>query len=109
MSQASRPPNSPDSEAFPTPLFGPDGDGQAPRVVPVSGGAGPQPLGPQQPRFLDRVRREIRLRHYSIRTESAYVDWIRRFIIFNDKRHPNEMGASEVAAFALTHRNCYPC
>jgi integron integrase len=57
---------------------------------------------PAQPRLLDRVRREIRLRHYSIRTETAYVDWIRRFIIFNDKRHPSEMGPSEVAAF-LTH------
>lgn len=42
------------------------------------------------------------MRHYSIRTEGAYVDWIRRFIIFNDKRHPSEMGPSEVAAF-LTH------
>lgn len=52
-----------------------------------------------QPRLLDRVRREIRVRHYSIRTESAYVDWIRRFIIFNDKRHPDELGPSEVAAF----------
>lgn len=42
------------------------------------------------------------MRHYSIRTESSYVDWIKRFIIFNGKRHPNEMGASEVMAF-LTH------
>jgi integron integrase len=56
-------------------------------------------LDPGPPRFLDRVRREIRVRHYSIRTESAYVDWIRRFIIFNDKRHPDELGPSEVAAF----------
>ena len=48
------------------------------------------------------MRREIQVRHYSIRTESSYVDWIRRFIIFNDKRHPSEMGASEVTAF-LTH------
>ena len=64
--------------------------------------AGPANLGPAEPRLLDRVRREIRLRHYSIRTEGAYVDWIRRFIIFNDKRHPSELGPSEVAAF-LTH------
>lgn len=48
------------------------------------------------------MRREIRVRHYSIRTESSYVDWIRRFIIFNDRRHPSELGASEVMAF-LTH------
>jgi integron integrase len=54
------------------------------------------------PRLLDRVRREIRVRHYSIRTESSYVDWIKRFIIFNDKRHPSELGPSEVMAF-LTH------
>jgi integron integrase len=57
---------------------------------------------PAELRLLDRVRREIRVRHYSIRTESAYVDWIRRFIIFNDKRHPDGLGPSEVAAF-LTH------
>ena len=58
-----------------------------------------QPVANAQPRLLDRVRREIRVRHYSIRTESSYVDWIRRFIIFNDRRHPSEMGAAEVAAF----------
>jgi len=61
-----------------------------------------RPASDGGPRLLDRVRREIRVRHYSIRTESSYVDWIRRFIIFNDKRHPSEMGASEVTAF-LTH------
>jgi integron integrase len=61
-----------------------------------------QPASEAEPRLLDRVRREIRVRHYSIRTESSYVDWIRRFIIFNDKRHPNDLGAAEVAAF-LTH------
>ena len=51
---------------------------------------------------MDRVRREIRLRHYSIRTESAYVEWIKRFILFNDKRHPKDLGPADVAAF-LTH------
>ena len=54
------------------------------------------------PRLLDRLRGEIRARHYSIRTESAYVDWVRRFILFNDKRHPADLGPAEVAAF-LTH------
>ena len=44
----------------------------------------------------------MRVRHYSIRTESAYVDWIRRFIIFHGKRHPSQLGAAEVTAF-LTH------
>ena len=53
-------------------------------------------------RLLDRMRKAIRLRHYSIRTEATYVDWARRFILFHDKRHPSELGAPEVAAF-LTH------
>ena len=51
------------------------------------------------PKLLDRVREAIRTRHYSRRTETAYVAWIRRFIIFHGKRHPNQMGAPEVAAF----------
>ncbi|HUG36033.1 MAG TPA: integron integrase [Candidatus Limnocylindrales bacterium] len=54
------------------------------------------------PRLLGRVRAVIRLRHYSIRTEQAYVQWIRRFILFHGKRHPAEMGGVEVAAY-LTH------
>ena len=52
--------------------------------------------------FLRRVREAIRVRHLSIRTEQAYVQWIKRFILFHDKRHPAEMGEAEVAAF-LTH------
>ena len=54
------------------------------------------------PRLLDRVRDKIRVRHYSIRTEQAYVDWIRRFILFHGKRHPEALGTAEVEAF-LTH------
>jgi integron integrase len=54
------------------------------------------------PRLLDQVRDVIRTRHYSLRTEEAYVAWIRRFILFHGKRHPTEMGAGEVGAF-LTH------
>ena len=57
---------------------------------------------PSPPRLLDQVRDRIRLKHYSIRTEETYVDWIRRFILFHGKRHPREMGAAEVEAF-LTH------
>ena len=49
--------------------------------------------------LLDKVRERIRLKHYSIRTEQAYVDWIRRFILFHGKRHPAEMGGSEIVAF----------
>ncbi len=48
------------------------------------------------------MREAIRTRHYSIRTEAAYVDWIRRFIVFHGKRHPAEMGPAEVGAF-LSH------
>jgi integron integrase len=54
------------------------------------------------PRFLDEVRAATRRLHYSIRTEEAYVDWIRRFILFHGKRHPLEMGEPEVVAF-LNH------
>jgi hypothetical protein len=52
--------------------------------------------------FLKEVAAAIRVRHYSIRTEQAYIGWIRRFIIFHDKRHPTKMGAAEVGEF-LTH------
>lgn len=55
-----------------------------------------------RPRLLDQVRDRIRFKQYSIRTERAYVDWIRQFILFHGKRHPAEMGAAEVEAF-LTH------
>jgi integron integrase len=61
-----------------------------------------EPQGPRAPRLLDQVRDRIRFKHYSIRTEHAYVDWIRRFILFHDRRHPGSMGASEVEAY-LTH------
>jgi len=54
---------------------------------------------PDAPRLLTRVRERIRLKHYSIRTEQAYVDWIRRFIRFHGKRHPVTLGAPEVEAF----------
>ena len=54
---------------------------------------------PESPRLLDRVRQIIRRKHYSIRTEQAYIDWIKRFIYFRDKRHPLELGATGVEAF----------
>jgi integron integrase len=54
------------------------------------------------PKLLDRVRWHLRVKHYSIRTEQAYVDWIRRFILFHRKRHPKEMGEKEITEF-LTH------
>ena len=55
-----------------------------------------------RPRLLDRLREVLRVRHYSLRTEEAYVDWVRRFILFHGKKHPLEMGAVEVGSF-LTH------
>ncbi len=54
------------------------------------------------PKLLDQVRGKIRLKHYSLRTEQAYSDWIRRYIRFHGTRHPREMGAAEVESF-LTH------
>jgi len=52
--------------------------------------------------FLEKIRHLMQAQHYAIRTEQAYVDWIRRFILYHDKRHPTEMGEIEVSAF-LTH------
>ncbi|HEY2798930.1 MAG TPA: integron integrase [Thermoanaerobaculia bacterium] len=64
-----------------------------------SGPAGPTP---GQPRLLDRVRHAIRARHYSLRTEEAYVAWVRRFILFHGKRHPMEMGEREINVFVTS-------
>ena len=58
--------------------------------------------GTPPPKFLDRVRWHLRVKRYSIRTEQAYIDWIRRFILFHKKRHPEQMGEQEIAAF-LSH------
>jgi Phage integrase, N-terminal SAM-like domain len=52
-----------------------------------------------KPKLLEQVRQAIRTRHYSYRTEKAYVHWIKRFIFFHDKRHPIEMGEAEIAQF----------
>jgi integron integrase len=63
---------------------------------------------PPKPRLLDQVRQAIRARHYSRRTEKAYIGWIRRYIFFHGKRHPAELGAPEIARFlgglAMSHR-----
>jgi integron integrase len=63
---------------------------------------------PPSPRLLDALRDRIRFRHYSLRTERAYVHWVRRFLRFHGSRHPREMGAVEVTAFLgslATERN----
>ena len=64
------------------------------------------PHGPDaaaaRPRLFDVMREAIRRRHYSPRTEETYLHWVRRFILFSDRRHPRDMGAPEVTAF-LNH------
>lgn len=59
-------------------------------------------VGGNGPSLIDKVREVIRMRHYSIRTEDAYIGWIRRYIRFHGRRHPREMGEAEVRAF-LSH------
>jgi integron integrase len=60
---------------------------------------GEPPPGRPPPKLLDRVREAIRVRHYSPRTEEAYVAWVRRYIVFHGKRHPRDLGEREVTAF----------
>jgi len=63
----------------------------------------PVPLPePGKPRLLDQVRNRCRVRHLRPKTERAYVNWVRRFVVFHHMRHPLEMGAKEVTEF-LTH------
>lgn len=56
----------------------------------------------QPPRLLDRVRDTCRLRQLALTTERSYANWIRRFILFHNKRHPDQMGEAEIRDF-LTH------
>src|SRR5213596_1739768 len=65
---------------------------QAPNVAPTRESG-------SRPKLLDQVRHTIRMRHYSRRTETTYVHWIRRFIVFHHKKHPSTMGAPEITAF----------
>ena len=52
-----------------------------------------------KPKLLDQMRQVLRLKHLSIRTEKAYVQWAKRFILFHHKRHPADMGAQKSAPF----------
>lgn len=54
---------------------------------------------PQGKKLLDQVSDAIRVKHYSYRTEKTYIEWIRRYILFHNKRHPKDMGAQEIQAF----------
>ncbi|WP_159790631.1 phage integrase N-terminal SAM-like domain-containing protein [Sodalinema gerasimenkoae] len=56
-------------------------------------------MQPPPKKLLDRVRDAIQVKHYSYRTEQTYLQWIRRYILFHNKRHPNEMGVPEAEAF----------
>lgn len=64
-----------------------------------SGGISDTQGKPQPGRLMDEVRRCLRVKHYSLRTEHAYVGWIRRFILASDKRHPKDMGGADVERF----------
>lgn len=59
----------------------------------------PADPAPPPPKLLERMRTHLRTRHYSLRTETACLDWARRFIQFHGKRHPQDMGAAQVEAF----------
>jgi hypothetical protein len=59
----------------------------------------PETTDAKKPRLLDQVRDTIRRKHYSIRTEQSYIDWIKRFIFFHNKQHPRELNESHITAF----------
>jgi len=75
---------------------------RSPEVNEQKQGGGTAGADPKPKKLLDRVREVLRLKHYSIRTEEAYVAWMRRYILFHNKRHPKDMGPSEIEAF-LSH------
>jgi hypothetical protein len=60
------------------------------------------PLEKRESKLLERVRNALRVRHLSLKTEKAYLHWVRRYILFHGKRHPQEMGEAEINAL-LTH------
>src|SRR5215831_19214834 len=68
-------------------------------------GAAPSEEPATPPRLLDQMREHIRLRHYSLRTERTYLDWVRRYIRFHDLKHPRELGAEHVTAFLSSLAN----
>jgi len=55
-----------------------------------------------KPKLMDQLREAIRVRHYSYKTEQSYVQWVKRYILFRDKRHPSAMGEAEIRHF-LNH------
>src|SRR5215208_832542 len=81
-----------------------DFSGVPPAKIDSFGNEEKQFSGPVPPprKLLDHVRDVLRVNHYSVRTEEAYVGWIRRYILYHNKKHPREMGALEVELY-LTH------
>lgn len=76
--------------------------------IPEKWGVAPGQVGEGKARLMEVVRCRIRARHYSLRTEQAYLGWIRQFILANGRRHPRELGGAEVEAFLsglATERN----
>ena len=59
----------------------------------------PSESGRRPKRLLKQAREKLRAMHYSYRTEQAYLDWMKRYILFHGKRHPKEMGPGEIEAF----------
>jgi len=53
----------------------------------------------EKPKLIDQLRNTIRTKHYSLKTEKSYVNWVRRFILFHNKQHPKEIGALEIQRF----------
>lgn len=78
------------------------GDGTAPGSASSTTMTTRQPPTGREPRLLDQVRHAIRTRHYSKRTEEAYVKWIVRYIKFHGTRHPRDLGEDEIRQF-ITH------
>jgi integron integrase len=73
--------------------------GSAPSAPPLHLTEGIQPPAPRPPTLLEVLRRHIRERHYSLRTEEAYVFWVRHYVRFHGRRHPAELGKEELQAF----------
>lgn len=80
--------------------FSPSAPAYPPAAAP--GPTSSAPPSTQGPRLLDALRTQLRVMHYAYRTEEAYVDWVRRFILFHGKKHPRDMGPKEVSEF-LSH------
>ncbi len=66
-------------------------------------------MNKQKPKLLDQLSGVMRLKHYSLKTEKLYVHWGRRFILFHKKRHPQEMGVSEIQSFLSYLDDIYSC